>query len=466
MAEPEAIVEQLHKAAAPKNEVGVGGLYVSSGRVQDELLRDLQGDRGAKIFREMADNDATVGALLFAIEMMLREVGWHLEPNQEAEEAAGQEVADFVQSCLDDMSMTWTQTLSAIVTFFPYGWSYLETVYKIRQGDMGDSPGAPASSRFDDHKVGWRKWPLRIQESLWEWVFDDNGGVQGMKQRTTGGDERVIPIERALLFRTTIARGSPEGRSILRTSYRAWYFKKRIEETEGIGIERDLAGLPVAHMPIEYLSPNATPDQKAVRAEVEQIIVNIRRDSQEGVLWPADPDPESHDDPWQLELLTTGGSRQFDTSKIIERWDTRILMTALADFILLGHTRVGARAVADPKMSAFGTALAAWLDEIAGVVNDYAIPRLMRFNAIPEQLWPKLVHDEVKQVDLASLAAYMKAYFDGGGILDAELDAQLRQTAGWPELDPDAEVLAPVADPNAVDPNADPNAPPDPTATV
>jgi hypothetical protein len=40
----------------------------------------------------------------------------------------------------------------------------------------------------------------------------------------------VIPIEKSLLFRTSIAKGNPEGVSLLRTAYRSWYFKKRLEE--------------------------------------------------------------------------------------------------------------------------------------------------------------------------------------------------------------------------------------------
>ena len=59
----------------------------------------------------------------------------------------------------------------------------------------------------------------------------------------------TIPMSKALLFRTKSRKNNPEGRSILRNAYRSWYFKRRIQEIEGIGIERDLAGLPVMHGP-------------------------------------------------------------------------------------------------------------------------------------------------------------------------------------------------------------------------
>ena len=56
-------------------------------------------------------------------------------------------------------------------------------------------------------------------------------------------------LERALHFVTKSRKNNPEGHSILRGSYRAWYFKRRIQEIEGIGLERDLAGFPVLTAP-------------------------------------------------------------------------------------------------------------------------------------------------------------------------------------------------------------------------
>jgi hypothetical protein len=38
--------------------------------------------------------------------------------------------------------------------------------------------------------------------------------------------------------------------------------KTRIENIEGIGIERDLAGLPVAWVPPDYMAPEARPRRR------------------------------------------------------------------------------------------------------------------------------------------------------------------------------------------------------------
>lgn len=442
MADDAENVTPIRKASTSKYaEIGTSGLYVSGGRVIDELHRRLRGDRAAKIFREMADNDPIIGALLFAIDMMLREVTWHTEPAEDAsDETQAQLWADFVDECINDMSMTWPQTVSSVVTFLPFGWSFLEMVYKIR-GGRSDDP--VRNSAFNDGKIGWRKWALRTQETLYKWDFDDSGGIQGLVQLDPNkGGTVTIPIEKALLFRTTVARQNPEGRSILRNAYRPWYFKKRIEEIEAVGIERDLVGIPIAKIPSEFLQDDATDKMKAVLAAIKKTVTNLRRDSQEGIVFPREIDEDTKAEMFTLELLTTGGSRQFDTSTIIERYDTRILMTVLADFVMVGHQRVGARAVADPKMAAFSTSLSAYLDEIAGVINNYAIPRLMRLNGVEDDsLWPQFVHDDIKQVDLDSMAAYITAYATMGGILDPALDAAIRAVPGWPEPDPTAPVV-------------------------
>ena len=76
------------------------------------------------------------------------------------------------------------------------------------------TPQTRRRARSDsDGLVGWRKLALRSQDSLVEWKWDPKGGLQAMVQSVNGRPIEV-PIQKALLFRTTVARGNPEGRSI------------------------------------------------------------------------------------------------------------------------------------------------------------------------------------------------------------------------------------------------------------
>jgi len=421
--------------AAPFTEVGATGLTVQGGQVQQDFLRQLQGRQGLDRYREMADNHPVIGGFMHAIEMLIRSVDWTVEPADSDDQASIDE-ADFVAGCMGDMSHSWSDTISAILTMLPYGFSLHELVYKRRQGHAQDG----SSSRFDDGRIGWRKLPIRAQSTITEWKFDDSGGLDGAWQTDPTNGRRVfIPIDRALLFRTSTKLNNPQGRSILRNAFVAWYYQRRILEIEAIGIERDLAGLPVAYVPPEYLSDNATGQQSAALSEIKNIVRNIRRDEQEGLVFPLAYDPDSGKPMFDLQLLSTGGRRQFDTNAIVARYDSRIAMSVLADFILLGHEKVGTQALSVSKISLFNDSVDAWLGAIADVFNTYAIPRLLRLNGVPEDRFPTLTYQPPRNVDLAETADYVSKLASAGALIpDDSMDGHLRGLAGIPAEEAEA----------------------------
>lgn len=410
------------------NEIGRVGQNRWNGFISEEFLKELQGNRGIEIYKEMSSNDSVIGAILFAIEMMIRQVKWTVMPA--AETKIDREAAEFIESCMDDMSQTWTDTISEILSFLTFGWSAHELVYKRRTGRKKDPS---KSSAYNDNLIGWAKLPIRAQESLYEWVFeDDTDNLIGMRQMPAPDYKLVeIPIDRLLLFRTMSAKDNPEGRSVLRTCYRDWYFKKRIQEIEGIGIERDLAGLPVLKAP-EGVQIWDVEDAESVAlyTAASAIVKNIKRDSQEGIVIPYD---------WDLTLLSTGGRRNFDTNQIIERYDSRIAMTVLADFIMLGHQAVGSFALSSDKTELFSVALGTFLDIIAEEFNNKAIPTLLQLNSPKFDKitdWPWLEPTDVETPNLEELSKFLRGMV-GAQILTPgpNLEKYVREAASLPEED-------------------------------
>lgn len=369
-------------------EIGRLGQKRYGGVIYEEFLTELQGNKGAAVYREMSDNDDVIGAVLFAIEMLIRQTTWDIQ--EAGAKPKDKECAEFLRSCMDDMTDTWTDTISEILSFLTYGWSAHEIVYKRRCGKRKDKR---LNSKFDDGLIGWQKLPIRAQESLYEWRYEDGtDDLTGMVQMPPPDYGLIeIPINRLLLFRTKSRKGNPEGRSILRNAYRSWYFKKRIQEIEGIGIERDLAGLPVMTAPEgQNIWDADNPEMVKMRIAAEELISHIRRDSLEGIVKPKE---------WELELLSTGGQRQFDTSRIIDRYDTRIAMTVLADFILLGHEKVGSFALSSDKTELFAVAIGGFLDIICEAFNNNAIPKLVdlngeHFKGITD--YPRMIHGDIE----------------------------------------------------------------------
>ncbi len=421
------------------SEVGSTGLVQFGGQVKEDFLRQLQGNQGHARYREMADNHPVIGGILTAIDQMVRSTDWTVEPSFADDQRAVDE-ADFVAGCMNDMSHTWQDTVASVLSMLVYGFSYHEIVYKRRAGHKDDGE----SSKHDDQRIGWRKLPIRAQDTVWKWEIDGNGGIEGMWQMdpyaVDGSKAYVfIPIEKALLFRTTTKMNNPRGRSALRNAYVPWYYQRRIAEIEAVGIERDLAGLPVALVPPQLLSDNATSAETAALTEIKRIVRNIRRDEQEGLVFPLAYDPDTGNLAYDLKLLTTGGRRQFDTSAIITRYDARIAMSLLADFIMLGHDKVGTQALSVSKIELFLDSVKAWLAAIADVFNAYAIPRLMRLNGVDETLHPHLRFSAPANIDLGVLGDYVSKLTAAGALMpDENMGEYLRSIAGLPAEEAEA----------------------------
>lgn len=413
-------------------EIGATGLRRFSGFIYEEFLRELTGWKGMQVYKEMGDNDSVVGAILYAIDKLCRRVPWRTKAASSAPH--DQDAAEFLEQAMNDMENTWIDTIAEILSMLQYGYSLHEIVYKRRCGD-GEDP--TMRSKYSDGRIGWRNLPIRSQDTIYRWVFDDHGGIQGAEQLAPPNyNHIVLPAKKMLLFRTTTHKNNPEGRSILRSAYRSWYMKKNIENIEAIGVERDLAGLPMALVPPELLSSNASQQQKALLAKIQQMVVNVRRDEQEGIVMPAAYD-QNGKALYDFKLLTTGGSRQFDTDKIIQRYDQRIAMSALADFLLLGQGAgaQGSWAMHSDKTKLFSTAIGGFLDIIAAIFNRFAIPALFSLNDFPITDYPEILHGDMESVDLKELGDYITKLAQAGMPLfpDLELENYLKKVANLPE---------------------------------
>lgn len=406
--------------------VGYGQIFY------EEFLPELRGIRGVRAYTEMADNDAMIGGILFTIEMLMRNVDFKIEPGGDGEK--DKEAAEFVTSCMDDMENTWADTLSEILSFLTYGWSYHEIVYKRR---VGKNSSPITNSKYKDGLIGWRKLPIRSQDTLAGWEYKEGTDeLIGMIQEAPPDYTHVtIPIEKALHFRTRSRKGNPEGRSVLRTAYRAWYFKKRIEEIEGYGIERDLAGFPVLYAPSDMdIWDDEDDAMQGALAKAEAIVSSIRRDQREGLVLPGGYEQGTG---WKLELITSGSRRQFDTNAIIDRYDKRIATSVLADFIMLGQQQVGSFALADSKTKIFALAIGTYLDVICEVFNNQAIPRLIdingdHFKGISD--YPRMTHGDIEEKDLTQYASFIKEMIGAGVIApDEGLEEEVRRVGGLPE---------------------------------
>lgn len=385
------------------SEIGATGLAQFSGIINDDFLREWRGKEAYKRADEMRKNSAPIGALLLANELSIRKVSWTFTSDRGEEDPR----IELLEAARGGMSLSWNDHIIEALTMLPFGFSAFEIIYK----------------RDEQNRILWRKFAPRGQDTVYRWEFDDEGGVAGFHQQAPPLYKfTFLPIEKLVIYRARVERGNPEGRSILRPAWISYYYAKHIQQIEAIGIERDLAGLPVITLPPNAdTTDNETSDFGIARAMVR----NIRNDEQAGVVLPS-PD-------WVFALVSTGGSRQFDTDKIVRRYESRALMSALAQFIMLGQDAVGSLALSKDSTDFFVMAVNAVADIIAETFTKYAIPRLLELNGYDAE-GIKLEHTPAGDIDTTAIADFLQKV---GNYLtwDARDELWLRQLIGLPEKD-------------------------------
>jgi hypothetical protein len=351
-------------------EIGSSGLKQYNGIIQEDFLREWRGTEAVKRANEMRLNSPIVAALLLAIEHAVLNVDISLSSEDEKDSRL-----EVWSAFTANLHGGLREHLRESLTFLPFGFSLFEIVW----------------GRVGSYLVPVKLSP-RGQDTVYRWLLSESGEIEGFVQQAEPLYRLVeIPSAKLLHYRFRPERNNPEGRSLLRTAWIAYYYAKNIMQIEGIGIERDLAGLPVVTLP-ENADAGEGSDSDSSKAA--QMVRNIRRDEQEGIVLPYG---------WTLALLSTGGSRQFDTDKIINRYESRMLMSALAQFLMLGQEGVGSLALSRDQSDLFTMSVNATADIITDTLQAQLLPRLMRLNGYDSD-GLKLTHSPAGDVDVTALA--------------------------------------------------------------
>jgi phage gp29-like protein len=385
-------------------EIGYTGLDEWSGQIREDFLREMQGKAAYKRYNEMRLNSPIIAAMLTSIEQAVRSVDW----NWISESGEEDPRIEFLDACFQNMTTGFDDHIIEALTMLPFGFSLFEIVYE-RVGSQ----------------MLWRKFAFRGQDTVYKWGIDDRGGMTGFWQQVQqrGRDMVFIPIEKMIVYRTRVEKNNPEGRSILRSAWIPYYYSKNIAMFEAIGVERDLAGMPVITMPPEASTGSGSSTDESI---AKKLVRNVRNDEQAGVVMK---------DGWKFELLSTGGQRSFDTDTIIKRYESRMLMSGLAQFLMLGQDKVGSLALSSDQTDFFNMAVNSTCDIISDTLTKYAVPRLMKLNGYDSE-GISLQHSPAGDVDILTVADFLQKV--GAKITWLPQDEQwLRSLANLNEIDED-----------------------------
>lgn len=403
----------MNKISLPtaKIELGVAGQNTYSGMIfADEFLTELRGNKAIQKYREMRDNNATIGAVMYAVEQTLRDVEVKVVPANDSEEA--KKAVEFVKSVLDDMDHSLDDHIAEALSFLTYGFAWFEVVWKVRGGS---SNNPKKNSKYNDGLLGIKKLATRAQWTIQRFEVDkETGDVLGVHQLVTWGKAPVmIPKEKSVYYRTTSLNNDPSGRSVLRNAFVAYTYLNRIQGYEAIAIERELHGIPVGRMPAEYLSADATSDQAALRYQFETALRDVKNNDQGYLLLPSDVYMDVDGKPtnqrlMDIELITANGSRSIQIDPVVRRYQHDIARSLMAEFLMLGGGQSGSYALSKTKTDLFLRSMESYINAIVDVLNKQLMEPLWEMNGLPWETMPKLVAGDVAPHDLKELASFLR----------------------------------------------------------
>jgi phage gp29-like protein len=389
----------------PLREIGASGTVFSHGYLVSEDInskwRSLKSRM--RIIEEMRKTDAQVRAGLLVCKMPLIASRWHVKPPDEPTDLEV-EIADFVSENINGMEMSWTETLSQILTYFDFGFSVFEKVFVLR-----------------DDKYWWRKWAHRHQGTIEKWNVYDDGSLRSVTQNTWKGDGyRQIDLgaDRLLVFTNWKEGSNYEGESMLRSAYKPWYLKSGLYITDAIAHERHGVGVPKITLP-----PGAGDPEMDY---CERILEDWRSHEKGYVIVPSGFLVEIMAIPTQLR----------DPLGSIQHHDEQIARSVLAQFLNLGFSQSGSRALGQATSDFFLASLNTYSSYIAGIINEGPIPQLVDINFGPQDRYPELEAIPIAGIDFERMARSLMMLAQNSLVHpDRDLISHVHKIMGLPNPD-------------------------------
>jgi len=391
--------------------------------------RDLRGREALKTYRRMLREDAQVRGVARIMDLPIRAAKWHIEPAGET--PLDQEVADFIEDNLfNSMAVPWDDALRQMLSSVMLG-------FAVHEIEFGEVDGQTRLLGL------YERSQLTVEKFVYEGA--SLAGIEQYGTRPDGTTDRVtLPADRLIVTTFEGSGGSAAGSPLCRPMYMPWFVKHPVIKLIGIGLENSLVGTVWAKVPRSMTEA----DRKALRQAIEDLRV---RDAT-GFVLDADV---------ILDILE-GKRNPLDALPLIEYLDMQIARVALAQFIQLGSSASGSRAVSEDQSRMFLLGENAIADMAEGNVNRSLIPRLCSFNWPGLEDYPKLRHaDAMRVLHLDSVGDALNKIAGGVPLLTPTDDVE-NTIRDWYDMPPLPERPVPPALPPGIPtpPRPAPGAPP------
>lgn len=385
----------------------------------------------------MADTDETVGSMMWCICSTLAQVEWKHAPQVDGidndKDEAAVKAAAFADTLLGDMRRSFADHVDDAMNMVWAGFAPCEIVLKQRKAGQ---------SRYDDGLYGIDDIPLRDPLSIWQWTYDaDRRHVVAAQQMTYQGGA-TIPMWKLCNYRTSSAADRPYGRPLLLNAHRAWRLKNRIQDSEAIGVERELCGLPIFRMPEADIqaaaetdnagapTTNALAAQRRIQQAI-QTVQHIRLNKTGGLVLPSDTyasdDAETKDrtPKYDFSIVTSAGQRSIDARTAIRDYDRAIARVVMMQFLHLGDRSSGSYGLSDDQSSMAIRSLMSLAMKVAQEFSRKALPLVWDANGMDKRYMPSLRASEISKDGIAQIGTFLSGLAKGEWLIAQDAEARI-----------------------------------------
>ncbi len=354
----------------------------------------------------MRRSDAQVRGTLYAIMLPIRQAKWFMEPA--SDKPIDKEIADRIQTNLfREMTITWDDFLRQALGYLTFGYSVFEKVFML----------------YDDNKVLLKKLAPRLQATIYRWYNDKDDnflGLQQFVQNSDSGPFEYIDIfrEKLVLFVNDQEGNNYEGISVLRSSYKNWYIKDQLYKIDAIGHDRFASGVPV------LTEPEAA--NEGDKDRVSTILSNLFSREKSYIHLP---------NGWTMDMFEKKGGNDA-IIKSIQHHNDEIAKNILAQFINLGSSGVGSKALGESFEELFLQSLNALGDYVQDVMNRFVIKQLVDLNWKVTD-YPRLKHSRIMLGQSKWLEGLSKVGLGNAITRDNDIEQLMRETLGLPLMSPE-----------------------------
>jgi len=373
----------------------------------DEYVTKLE-DLSARLdaYTIIRKSGSQVGGLLRVIKLPIREVEWEVEGGKE-------EIRKFIDDNINvDLHGAWDDFIRLALTVLDFGFCVFEKVFMY---DRNSS------------KYKWKKFVYLPQSTIKEIVGEKDGGLKKVVQYAATDTELGESLQETidigsdyLLVFVNEKEGDWYGKSLFRNIYGNHQIKDVLMKIDAIKHDRFGVGIPWMKLKPGYKKEDvsiATATMKQMRShEYAYMII-----------------PPGAED---FGILSMTGNDGTAVLKSIQYHDEQMSKSLLAQFIDLGTSQSGNRALGESFINLFLMSLNAITKQVEQTFNEYAIKQLVDINFGPQKEYPKLTAGQITLNKIMDLAESLEKLTNSKWVKPMPKDQnQIRNEFGLAPLD-------------------------------